>query len=138
MMRAEIWRLSYSSRRPCLPELAATQIAAIEAAATENNRRADLMGALACSDSRFAQVLEGPRDALERTFERICYDTRHDDVLVIGYGPTETMAFAEFRIIAMSSNPDPAAEGLTAGEAMLAHLQASMNRLEPSTAPMTR
>ncbi|WP_353216044.1 BLUF domain-containing protein [Sandarakinorhabdus sp.] len=137
-MPNQLWRLTYTSRRTCRPAVADAEIANIQSVASQYNRRAGLVGALVASNTRFAQVLEGPRDALERIFERICCDTRHDDVLVIGYGPAETKAFTDFQLVALDYDAEEIGESQTAGEAMLAHLQASMNRLEPSSAPVMR
>jgi hypothetical protein len=58
-------------------------------------------GALLYNRSCFAQVLEGPLHAIERTFERIQRDTRHTDVTVLDLAeitlrefPAWSMAFA--------------------------------------------
>ena len=42
-----------------------------------------MTGALVVDGGCFAQALEGPREAVERTFERIQRDARHSDVVVL-------------------------------------------------------
>jgi hypothetical protein len=123
-----LWRLVYTSRRQ--PDDDASVIASIQQSAALNNARDGLAGALVVSPSRFAQVLEGPRDALERTFERIIRDRRHEDVLVMSFAPIDAMVFSDFQLKILTMDDDPAGSGETAAEAMLAELQASMNRLD--------
>ena len=48
-----------------------------------NNGRRDITGALLYNSGYFAQVLEGPKAALERVFEAIQRDPRHDDVTLL-------------------------------------------------------
>ena len=66
-----------------------------------NNGAADIGGALLFSDDCFAQVLEGPSEAVERAFERIQRDERHGNVVALHsqavehrYFPTWSMAYA--------------------------------------------
>jgi hypothetical protein len=53
-------------------------------------------GALLFTGSGFAQVLEGPREVVERTFERIIADPRHADVTVLSFTPTERRCFPDW------------------------------------------
>lgn len=48
--------------------------------------------------SYFTQVLEGPIDAVEETFERVQFDRRHVDVRTIFHRPIITRAFGEWRM----------------------------------------
>ncbi len=59
------------------------------------NAADDVTGALLFTASGFAQVLEGPRDVVERTFERIGADPRHADVTVLSFTPTERRSFPD-------------------------------------------
>jgi hypothetical protein len=128
---SSLWRLIYTSRRTCSDAgAAALELAAIQAVAGINNQRQGLAGALVASASRFAQVLEGPRDALERCFERITSDPRHDDLLVMWFAQAETPAFADFLLALTSFDEATLADPDTAGDAMLAQLRAAMSRLE--------
>ncbi|MGI4830390.1 MAG: BLUF domain-containing protein [Janthinobacterium lividum] len=51
--------------------------------ARTNNGRKNVTGALLYNAGYFAQVLEGPRAAIEQVFERIQRDARHGDVTVL-------------------------------------------------------
>lgn len=48
-----------------------------------NNGRLDVTGALIFNAGVFGQVLEGPIDAVEETFERIQMDERHDNITIL-------------------------------------------------------
>jgi len=69
------------------------ELRAILAAARRRNRADNVTGALLFTASGFAQVLEGHREVLERTFERICADRRHADVTVLAFTPAERRTF---------------------------------------------
>lgn len=67
----------------------------------KNNAKVSITGALLFNAGCFAQVLEGPLQQVEQTFERIQRDMRHEDVSVLesGYVPNRefpewSMAFA--------------------------------------------
>lgn len=130
-----LWRLIYTSKRTNHDAAAASaELDAIQIVATANNSRAGLAGALVASPSRFAQVLEGPREALERTFEAISRDLRHDDLLVMSFAPTDAPAFGDFQLATMEVDETHADDAETAGEAMLAQLRSSMHRLDTARA----
>lgn len=65
-------------------------------ASQRNNSKVDVTGALMFNTGAFAQVLEGPRQAVEETFERIQCDVRHGDVTVLQCGPAESRSFANW------------------------------------------
>ena len=87
-------RLVYYSRNR-VPETAmsAGAIQAILDTSRINNSRVGVTGALMFNAGCFAQVLEGPRDAVEATFERIQQDERHGDVSLLAFGPVADRAF---------------------------------------------
>lgn len=61
------------------------------ARSAENNRSAGITGLLMLSGSQFLQVLEGPSHAVNRLFNRIIRDPRHQDVQLVSFeqiGPT--------------------------------------------------
>lgn len=93
---SELYRLVYASKnlfQGSEAELTAL-VAQILAASQRNNARSDVTGALMFNTGAFAQVLEGPRQGVEETFERIQCDDRHGDVTVLQCGPTERRNFA--------------------------------------------
>ncbi|WP_299646722.1 BLUF domain-containing protein [uncultured Jannaschia sp.] len=61
-----------------------------------NNGRAGVTGALIFNDGVFGQVLEGPKDAVEETFERIQLDERHHDVTLLDITPIDERSFADW------------------------------------------
>ncbi len=138
-MSNDLCRLVYYSRNDLQgsPEEVAVEIRRILAVAQARNREVGVTGALMFNGGCFAQVLEGPRDAVEATFERIQRDHRHGavtllDVASIGERgfPSWSMAFvgteatgrARFGGIADESGFDPAR---MTGE----HIFEALNRL---------
>ena len=94
-MTETIHRLVYYSRNRgarSSEEMAAT-IEQILAASRRNNVSVNVTGALMFNAGCFAQVLEGPKAAVEHTFERIQQDERHGDVSVLSFGPVAERAF---------------------------------------------
>ncbi|MCJ2061322.1 BLUF domain-containing protein [Methylobacterium sp. J-088] len=95
---SELYRLVYASKnlfQGSEAELTAA-VGQILAASQRNNARSDVTGALMFNTGAFAQVLEGPRQGVEETFERIQCDDRHGDVTVLQGGPTESRSFANW------------------------------------------
>jgi hypothetical protein len=109
-------------------------LAAILAAARRNNARIGVTGALLYTARRFAQVLEGPADAVEAIFETIQCDLRHDHVTVLEVSnPTErafsdwSMAFVDVPVAAEDLHGEAAAPRL------LATLRAAIRNTEAAT-----
>ena len=64
-----------------------------------------------------AQVLEGPREAVERTFERIQRDRRHADVNALEFAPVGRRGFPSWSMAFVGrSAPGEALYGGIAGE----------------------
>lgn len=72
------------------------ETARILAVSRVNNARDGLTGALLHRNDLFAQVLEGPLPAVERTFERIQCDARHDNVMVLQFTEVSERAFSDW------------------------------------------
>jgi hypothetical protein len=70
--------------------------AAIARASAISNRRDDVTGLLLFNSRRFLQVLEGPKEAVERIFERIHGDSRHRGVVKLREGTIETREFGQW------------------------------------------
>src|ERR1700730_2662969 len=62
------------------------------------NKDDNLTGALLFTGGGFAQVLEGRREIVERTFERIAADRRHTDVTVPKFTPTPPRSLSDLRM----------------------------------------
>jgi hypothetical protein len=93
-----LYKLVYCSRNRIVgsgPEIN-DELQSILATSRVNNDRAGITGALLYSAGNFAQVLEGPLPAIERTFELIQRDPRHSEVIVIQSGPAETRDFPQW------------------------------------------
>ena len=75
------------------PEAVASAIWAIETRARRFNTQAGITGALYYSGPHFAQVLEGPREAVLLLIAAIAADTRHTDVTIVQEEMVPTRAF---------------------------------------------
>ncbi len=64
--------------------------------ARRHNERHGITGMLLYADGSFFQVLEGAPDDVERLFERISADPRHDHLTLIIREPVATRAFGEW------------------------------------------
>ena len=71
-------------------------LAGIQQTARTRNAAQGVTGALLYNSGYFAQVLEGPKTAIEATFERIQRDQRHGDVTVLEFAESDTRDFAEW------------------------------------------
>ncbi len=91
----DIHRLVYTSRN-LIPGTEDEQVAIVSQileTSQRNNGKVGVTGALLFNSGSFAQVLEGPRVAVEATFERIQRDPRHSDVSVLQCEPVESRGF---------------------------------------------
>ena len=94
----QLHRVLYCSRNliPGAPEAVAAGIRSILAASRRNNARDGITGGLLFSQGCFAQVLEGPLDAVGCAFERIQCDDRHSDVTVLQSEPIAARDFPDW------------------------------------------
>ena len=92
---SDIHRLVYTSRNliPGTEDEQVAIVAQILETSQRNNGKVGVTGALLFNSGSFAQVLEGPRIAVEATFERIQRDPRHSDVSVLQCEPVESRGF---------------------------------------------
>ena len=97
-MTSSLFQLVYYSRNRLggTPEALSEAINQILSKSRANNEAVDVSGALMFNAGCFGQVLEGPRGAIEQTFERIQQDPRHGDVSVLAFGPIEKRSFARW------------------------------------------
>ena len=94
----DLIRIVYFSRNavPLSDHDMAWEIDRILTVAQANNLRDGLTGALAYNDGVFGQVLEGPSEAVEETFNRIQMDDRHADVTLLEIGPIAERTFSDW------------------------------------------
>lgn len=72
------------------------RVADILLASRRNNAESEVTGALLATDRNFAQVLEGEREAVEATYERIARDPRHKDIVLTLYESIEARRFRDW------------------------------------------
>jgi hypothetical protein len=63
------------------------------------NQRQQVTGMLLYSDGNFMQVIEGEESKINETYERICEDTRHRNIILVNQ---ETISEREFESWSMS------------------------------------
>lgn len=94
----DLYRLLYTSE--CKIEGPADRRARAVHRITEqsrsNNRGQGLTGVLLYVQNSFIQVLEGPAEQLETTFERICCDFRHGSLRLVDLTPVKARLFADW------------------------------------------
>ena len=99
-MSGSLYRLIYCSRNIIARSLSdggpEAEVRDILSAARARNQRDNVTGALLFTASGFAQVLEGTRETVESTFERISADPRHADVTVLSFTPTDHRSFPDW------------------------------------------
>jgi hypothetical protein len=102
-------------------------------AARRNNARRGVTGALLHSERRFAQVLEGPPEAVGDIFEAIQCDTRHTGVAVLEVSAPETRAFAAWSM-AFVAEPRVEPADLAAADRIVRILRDAIRHTEAAKA----
>lgn len=92
-------RLIYASRwtvedGPALNEM----VRSILVKSIANNRAVNVTGLLLVHDGWFVQALEGPVDGVKSTYERVCRDDRHKDVVLLDLSPAQMRAFRDWNM----------------------------------------
>lgn len=93
-----LWRLSYISVAVAPAEAIDAVIGDICFVAQVRNAELDITGVLTFKDGRFAQVIEGPEEALRTLMAAILRDARHHSVNVIADGAIELRRYADWRM----------------------------------------
>jgi hypothetical protein len=101
-------RLLYISRCALREQGAARDaaVAALAADAAARNALAQLTGSLLYVGDTFVQVIEGPAKPVERTFERICCDFRHEEVKLIDLLPVRERIFPEWGMAVLGADAE--------------------------------
>ena len=71
-----------------------------------NNLNDEVTGLLIYSDGVFIQILEGVQKTVERVFQRILDDSRHENVAILLDNDVETRAFANWEMAFIESTPE--------------------------------
>ena len=77
-------------------EMSLSRLDALLAVARRNNESAGVTGLLLFHDGSFFQVLEGPKDAVDRIFAAIEGDNRHSRVIILQRTACERRAFPDW------------------------------------------
>lgn len=101
-----LYVLLYRSHSLIRPDLAEAEVARILSGAKAKNAALHITGALMLYEDWFAQVLEGPEDAVVATFARIEADPRHDSVEVLHRDRVSTRAFERWRMAYVGEHGD--------------------------------
>ena len=102
-----LYRLIYCSLRVLAPPLDGpdTDLLDVVATARAHNDSDGVTSVLLFTGTGYAHVLEGPRDTLEHTFDRIAEDERHSEVTMLSFTPTERRRFPEQPLVLIDSLP---------------------------------
>ena len=94
MTSQPLHRLLYIStaRQPFRPD----ELDTVLRRSRQNNGADGVTGLLITGGRRFLQALEGPADAVARTFARIKADPRHFAIVTLASGPIAERTFAEW------------------------------------------
>ncbi|WP_227369640.1 BLUF domain-containing protein [Halomonas sp. M20] len=100
-----LYRLVYMSRNNITDDdKLQEEISDILDASQRNNRQAEVTGALMFNTGCFAQVLEGPHDKIQDTFERIQCDPRHSHVSVLAFDRIDARLFSDWDMAFVGQN----------------------------------
>jgi hypothetical protein len=82
-----LWKLSYTSVAVATHEAAMRQVREICALSGDRNARIGVSSVLTLHKGKFAQVLEGPEDAVRAVLRRIKGDPRHHSLTLVADAP---------------------------------------------------
>jgi hypothetical protein len=110
------YRLIYVSDNRLAQERVPEEVAGILDVSRRNNALVGVTGALMFSAGCFVQVLEGPQQTVEATFERIQRDDRHGNVHVVEFEPVEARSFSNWSMAYVGRPEDASQDLATLGE----------------------
>ncbi|MDX7951156.1 BLUF domain-containing protein [Lichenihabitans sp. Uapishka_5] len=116
-MESGLHRLVYYSRNRIPEPDLVDAIADILASSRRNNAASDISGALMFNAGCFGQVLEGRREALEATFNRIQRDARHREVSLLAFEPLAQRGFPHWSMGFVGARPIDARSFAEIGQA---------------------
>ena len=86
----------------------------ILATSRRNNARARVSGVLLFAEGSYIQVLEGPPDSVEKTYDRIKRDSRHHHMIELYRGSIARRNFPEWSMGYPAASPSARSDGLFA------------------------
>lgn len=90
-------RFIYASRF-CDKKFDSQELAKINKTSQLNNKESEITGALVFGEDYFLQCLEGSREAVNKTFQRILLDPRHESILIMGMTDIVSREFSEWEM----------------------------------------
>ena len=91
-----LWKLSYISTAIAAHDEAMRQLHTICARSSDRNARAGITSIATVHRGKFAQVLEGPEDAVRALLRRIMADPRHHSFLVLADAPLVARRYTDW------------------------------------------
>lgn len=88
--------LLYVSRSRLASGTSAQEVDQLVSLAVTRNARLDVTGALIFTGGAFAQVLEGPSEAIDRLMTSISQDPRHDRIVIVQRVAIDERSFARW------------------------------------------
>jgi hypothetical protein len=127
-----LYRVCYSSKATA--PMTEAGLEDILAAAHRNNDADGVTGVLLYTEGYFLQILEGERQAVERTLVRIAGDPRHEALRSFGATEVPEREFEKWRMAFLNPSADELAQwiGLDAAEtkeSLLAQLEANPHHM---------
>lgn len=90
-------RLIYASRF-CESKFDTQELARINKSSQKNNKVTEITGSLIFGDDFFLQCLEGDREEVSKTFNRISLDPRHDSIIILSMEDIVQRDFGEWEM----------------------------------------
>lgn len=123
-----MYRLAYVSTAH--PAVTSSDLQDILEAAIRNNSAANVTGTLLFNGMNFLQVLEGEQDAVQKIYDRICVDARHNHIVTIFEEKNASRTFAEssMSLQAVKSEVGKLPKGMTVADNFELYVPASLPR----------
>src|SRR3954447_10962928 len=96
------FRLIYRSRSRIADEERSSALAQIFGVARSNNKQAGITGALLVTDGWFVGARGGDEPGVQRLYDHIGGDARHDEVTVIESAPVDARVFSRWAMAEVS------------------------------------
>ena len=72
----------------------------------KNNANYGITGLLLYADGNFLQIIEGEKEAIEMTYQKILNDSRHKNIILITNEPIKKRSFSDWKMGYSIVNPE--------------------------------
>jgi Sensors of blue-light using FAD len=103
----KLTRLIYAS--VTRSEMSYAELTAVLRTAEAHNSQHGITGILCYSDGKFLQALEGDRDVVNRLYNRIVRDPRHEDCTILRYGRVTSRHYDDWSMKLVGLDDQPTA-----------------------------